>query len=113
MKTFITIFGFFFLFPLHADAQPILKTGSGPMPNEWIDFDTHHEVIKLTRREGSNMSFYFHNDPFIGDKMVFYGSDKQNNSNIKKEETYNNNAKNKQLYVVDLKTFKIEQLTHR
>ena len=113
MKTFITIFGFSFLFLLHADAQPILKTGSGPMPNEWIDADTHHEVIKLTRREGSNMSFYFHNDPFVGDKMVFYGSDKQNSSNIKKEETYNNNAKNKQLYIVDLKTLKIEQLTHR
>lgn len=97
----------------HVQCQPVLKTGPGPMPNEWIDADTHHKVIKLTRREGSNMSFYFHNDPFVDDKMVFYGSDKQNNADIKKEETYNNNARNKQLYDVDLKTLKIEQLTHR
>jgi oligogalacturonide lyase len=93
-------------------AQPVLKTG-GNMPDEWIDADTHHKIIKLTRRPGSNMSFYFHNNPFVGNKMVFYGSGRQNSDEIKKQETYNNNGKNKQLYTVDLNSFKVEQLTHQ
>jgi len=113
MKRLPLVFALTFCSFVHVYAQPILKTGGGPMPNEWIDADTHHKVIKLTRKEGSNMSFYFHNNPFVGDKMVFYGSDKQNSDNIQKQETYNNNARNKQLYTVDLKTLKIEQLTHR
>ena len=113
MKRLVLIFSFIFFLFIRLYAQPVLKTGDGPMPNEWIDADTHHKVIKLTRREGSNMSFYFHNNPFVGDKMVFYGSDKQNSDNIQKQETYNNNARNKQLYTVDLETLKIEQLTHR
>ena len=113
MKRLFLIFSFIFFLFIRLYAQPVLKTGDGPMPNEWIDADTHHKVIKLTRREGSNMSFYFHNNPFVDDKMVFYGSDKQNSDNIQKQETYNNNARNKQLYTVDLKTLKIEQLTHR
>lgn len=92
--------------------QPVLKTG-GNMPDEWIDADTHHKIIKLTRRGGSNMSFYFHNNPFTGNKMVFYGSGRQNSDEIKKQETYNNNGKNKQLYTVDLPSFKVEQLTHQ
>src|SRR5690242_12958765 len=98
MKTLIIIFGSLVLFFHDVKAQPVLKTGGRPMPNEWIDADTHHKIIKLTRREGSNMSFYFHNDPFVDGKMIFYGSDKQNSDNIKKQETYNNNARNKQLY---------------
>jgi oligogalacturonide lyase len=66
---------------LELSAQEVLETGGqSKMPDEWIDKDTHHKVIRLTRREGSNSSFYFHNDPFItqtkkeGDRMVFYGS---------------------------------------
>jgi oligogalacturonide lyase len=113
IKAVISISAFSFLPLLHADAQPVLKTGSGPMPEEWIDADTHHKVIKLTRREGSNMSFYFHNNPFVYDKMVFYGSDRQNSADMQKQVTYNNNARNKQLYTVDLKTLKAKQLTHR
>ncbi len=47
-----------------------------PPPNEWIDPQTHHRVICLSRREGSNSSFYFHQNPFTarGDKMVFMGT---------------------------------------
>ncbi|MFT3981950.1 MAG: oligogalacturonate lyase family protein [Ferruginibacter sp.] len=93
-------------------AQPVLKTGA-KMPDEWIDADTHHKIIKLTRRSGSNMSFYFHNNPFVGSKMVFYGSGRQNSADISKQETYNNNGRNKQLYTVDLNTLAIEQLTHQ
>jgi len=113
MKNLIITIAFSIALLPNAKAQKVLKTGPGPMPNEWIDADTHHKIIRLTQREGSNMSFYFHNNPFVDGKMVFYGSDKQNSDNIQKQETYNNNAKNKQLYDVDLKTLQIEQLTHQ
>jgi oligogalacturonide lyase len=96
-----------------AFAQPVMETGGQPMPNEWIDKTTGHKIIKLTRREGSNMSFYFHNNPFVGDKMVFYGTNYQNSqkNDSVKQETGNISAQNKQLYTVDLKTLKVEQLT--
>ena len=83
------------------------------MPNEWIDKDTGHKVIKLTRRDGINMSFYFHNNPFVGDEMIFCGGNKKGRSddNVKKE-IYNMNVGNLQIYKVDLKTFGIEQITH-
>ena len=58
-----------------------LETGSRePMPQEWIDQDTGYKIIRLSRRQGNNRSFYFHNNPFVpasgheNDKMVFYGS---------------------------------------
>jgi len=51
------------------------------MPDEWIDKDTGHRVIKLTRRGGSNASFYFHNNPFVADEMVFRGSDVEHAGN--------------------------------
>src|SRR6478672_11323155 len=57
-----------------ANAQPTLTTGGAKMLDEWIDKDTKHKVIKLTRNGGSNLSFYFHNNPFIGNKMVYFGS---------------------------------------
>ncbi len=92
---------------------PVMKTGGKHMPNEWIDKDTGHKVIKLTRRDGINMSFYFHNNPFIGDKMVFCGGSRKGEMpNIKGQEIYNTGAKDLQMYWVDLNTFKIEQLTH-
>ncbi|MVN22712.1 oligogalacturonate lyase family protein [Mucilaginibacter arboris] len=85
-------------------AQEKLETGGQkPMPNEWIDKDTGHKIVKLVRREGNNGSFYFNNYPFVkqrgseGDKMVFSGS------------TANGN----QLFSVNLKTFATEQLTNR
>lgn len=81
---------------------PRMETGGQTMPDEWIDQDTGHKIIRISRRDGSNRSFYFHNNPFIpaatngeGDKMIFYGS------------TSNGN----QLFSVDLNTFKSEQLT--
>lgn len=83
---------------------PVLETGSQkPMPEAWIDKDTHHKVIKLTQREGNNRSFYFHNNPFLptkdgeGSLMVFYG------------DTDNGN----QLFTVNLDTKEIEQITHK
>jgi oligogalacturonide lyase len=74
---------------------PVMETGGKDMPDEWIDQDTHHKVIRLSRKEGSNASFYFHNNPFIGNKMVFYSTDKAG----------------KQIHAVDLKTLQTEQVT--
>lgn len=83
------------------------------MPDEWIDKSTGHRVIKLTRKEGSNYSFYFHNNPFIGNKMVFYNTSPQKpEEQAAKVEISNTSAKNRQIYIVDLKTLQIEQLTN-
>jgi oligogalacturonide lyase len=82
---------------------PILETGSTkPMPPRWIDKDTGHKIIRLSQRQGSNRSFYFHNNPFVpssneqNDKMVFYGSVNEIH----------------QLFSVDLKVMIIKQLTN-
>jgi oligogalacturonide lyase len=81
---------------LRAEAQPLLETGGNkPMPYEWIDRDTHHKIIRLTRKAGNNASFYFHNNPFIGNKMIFYNTD----------------SSGKQIYTVDLGTLQISQVT--
>jgi oligogalacturonide lyase len=94
-------------------AQPLLETGGKPMPDEWIDKDTHHKIIKLTRKEGSNYSFYFHNNPFIGNKMVFYNSAPQKKEDqAAKIEISNTSTNRRQIYTVDLKTLAIEQLTN-
>ena len=82
-------------------SQELLTTGGKKMPNVWIDEDTRHEVMRLTRREGNSRSFYFHNDPFIlgrngeGDRMVFFGTDESGS----------------QIFTVNLSTLKIEKLT--
>ena len=87
-----------------AGKPPVIETGSmTPMPNQWIDKDTGHKVIHLTSRRGENSSFYFHNNPFlpasngINEKMIFYG--KVNNE--------------MQLFSVDLKTGKADQISNK
>jgi oligogalacturonide lyase len=79
------------------DAQPLLETGGKKMPDEWIDSSTRHKVVRLSRKAGQNASFYFHNNPFIGNKMVFYSTDQHG----------------KQIYTIDLATYKIEQVTNQ
>src|SRR5258705_6958524 len=91
-----------------------METGGQKMPDEWIDKDTKHKVVRLSRIEGnSSLSFYFHNNPFIGNKMVFYSSGKNDVSNVSKQETYSTNSRNKQIWLLDLTTLKSEQLTHQ
>lgn len=95
---------------INGNAQPLLKTGPG-MPKEWIDADTHHKIIRLTNNDRSNMSFYFHNNPFVGNKMVYYSTQKTNLP-AAKQETYNSNAADRQLYLLDLHTLRSERLTN-
>ena len=93
-----------FIFPaalllcrMTAIAQPIDSTGpQKPMPNEWIDRDTHHKVVRLSRKEGNNLSFYFHNNPFLDhERMIFYSTDENGH----------------QLYTVDLKTLGLKRVS--
>ena len=102
----------FLIFSLHAWSQPMMETGGQKMPDEWIDKDTKHKVIRLSGIEGnSSLSFYFHNNPFIGNKMVFYSSSKNDVSGVQKQEISSINSRNKQLHLLDLSTLKSEQLT--
>lgn len=100
---------------LHTIAQPLLETGAQKMPAAWIDKDTHHKVIRLTNNGRSNMGFYFHNNPFSGNTMVFYssGATQPDSEKAAKQETYNSNTKDKQLYRVDLKTLTSEPVTQQ
>jgi oligogalacturonide lyase len=85
------------------DHLPRLESGGGPMPLEWVDRDTGHRVVRLSRREGINSSFYFHNNPFVpgrageADQMVYYGS----------------TPDGRQLFALDLETLESRQVTHR
>lgn len=81
---------------------PTLVTGAQEaMPDEWIDADTGHKVMRISRRAGGNRSFYFHNDPFLKtpdgqqDLMVFYGTTETGN----------------QLFTLNLQTLETKQLT--
>lgn len=89
---------------------PVMETGGQTMPDEWIDKDTGHRVFKLARRAGSNRSFYFHNHPFVGDEMLFVGSEEAKAST---DMLAGNGTQNdiKQMYAVNLKTLKVRQVT--
>lgn len=94
---FMMVFG-----SLESFAQKVMETGGKPMPKEWIDQDTHHKVVRLVNRVGTNGSFYFNNNCFVpqkkeeGDLMVFSGSTPIGN----------------QLFTVNLKTLQTVQLTN-
>jgi len=92
---------------------PVLETGGiTPMPDEWIDEDTYHRVVRLTGPEGNNRSFYFHNNPFIparsdeGDLMVYYGT----YSSSTHDQVYSEQV-NRQLFTLNLKTNETVQIT--
>jgi oligogalacturonide lyase len=93
------LFALLSIVSLSATAQPVLETGSQkPMPETWIDATTKHTIVRLTNKPGNNASFYFHNNPFVGNKMVFYSTD---------------STHGRQLYTVDLNTHKLDQITHQ
>jgi oligogalacturonide lyase len=84
------------LLQLTVRAQELMETGpKKAMPDEWIDKDTHHKVVRLSRKDGNNLSFYFHNNPFIGNKMIFYSTDENG----------------KQIYTVDLGTLQLNRIS--
>jgi len=98
---------------LSVSAQPVMETGGNLCPMNGLNQDTRHRVIKLTRVAGSNFSFYFHNNPFVGNKMVFYNTSPQKEAEkAAKQESSNISTRNKQLYTVDLSTLKVEQLSN-
>ena len=67
--------------------------------------------VKLTRMEGrSNLSFHFHNNPFISNPMLFYSSNKNNVDSVHKQEISTAVSGNRQIHLPDLKTLKSEQL---
>lgn len=109
-KSFLTLWLALAAAVATAQTVPTMETGGQPMPDEWIDRDTGHRVMKLTRRNGSNSSFYFHNNPFIGREMVFKGSDVayQGNDMI---HGGGGPQRRTQMYAVDLQTLAIRQLT--
>lgn len=87
---------------------PVLETGGKVMPDEWVDKDTGHRIIRLTRRAGNNRSFYFNNNPFIGNEMLFAGDgDDPSVSGVR-----GHNRKLRQMFAVDLNSLKIRQITH-
>lgn len=49
------------------------NTKSETLRDDWIDADTGHRVIRISRLPGHSESFYFHQNAFTptGDKMVF------------------------------------------
>ncbi len=95
---------------VNAQSVPMMETGGRLMPDEWIDKDTGYRVVKLTRRPGSNASFYFHNNPFVGNEMLFSGSDVAHEGN---DMIHGGGPKRRtQMYAVDLNTLKIRQVTN-
>jgi oligogalacturonide lyase len=100
-----------------AFAQPVMETGGKKMPAEWIDKDTHHKIVKLSAGlPGNSLSFYFHNNPFIGNEMIFYNNSKQAAADVtdmKREEVKSSNVNNKQIYSINLTTLKTRQLTFK
>jgi oligogalacturonide lyase len=51
----------------------ILPIFANELRDEWVDSDTGHRVVRLSRIPGESQSFYFHQNEFTesGDKMVF------------------------------------------
>jgi oligogalacturonide lyase len=93
---------------------PILETGSqSPMPDQWIDKDTGHKLIKLTRNDSDSRSFYFHNNPFLpaidgkGTLMVYYVS-----SSAGVSDHWYRGREVRQIHVLNLETLESKQLTH-
>ncbi|HTN35431.1 MAG TPA: oligogalacturonate lyase family protein [Arachidicoccus sp.] len=109
-------------------AQGQKKTGSGMMPNQWIDSRTGHQIVKLLHYapgneqdpnpalKGDFKSFYFHNNPFVGDLMIFYGTtfNEKDDPAAQKAKRADGDARpySRQIYTYNFKTGKVSQLTH-
>ena len=67
----------------------LLVSAQSELPKEWIDKDTGHRIIRISE-EGGSQSFYFHQNGYAGNKLVF--------------------STRKGLSTYDFKTKKIEQI---
>ncbi len=88
---------------------PIMVTGGQEMPDQWIDQDTGYRVVKLSKRSGSNRCFYFHNNPFVENEMIFHGAVP---APIGVPTSPGMGNVLMQMFAVNLNTFKIRQLTN-
>jgi oligogalacturonide lyase len=54
----------------------LTSASAGELRDEWIDSDTGHRVVRLSRVPGESLSLYFHQNQFTaaGDKLVFENS---------------------------------------
>lgn len=98
-KQIITMALAVFTLSMNGQNIPTIETGKN-MPNQWIDRDTGHRVVRLINRKGDNSSFYFHNNPFVGNEMVFNGSNGEGKE------------RDSQVFAVNLKTGAYRQITH-
>lgn len=73
-------------------------SGASSLRDDWVDADTGHRVVRLSRLPGRSESFYFHQNAFTpkGDKFVFSNS--------------SDTGRNR-LFVLDWATRKAEPLT--
>ncbi len=90
------------------ESLPVMETGGQSMPDAWIDADTGHKVFKLVKRDGANHSTYFHNNPFIGEEMIFSGEDAATPGD---DMNFAPRTESSQMYAVNLRTRKVRRLT--
>ncbi len=55
-----------------------------PLRDKWVDADTGHRIVRLSRIPGTSQSFYFHQNAFTaeGDKMVFENRSPEGDSRL-------------------------------
>jgi len=71
--------------------------------DDWIDADTGHRIVRLSRVPGESQSLYFHQNSFTasGDKVVFENTDRRFNSQRVREERANRISR---IYAYDFKS---------
>ena len=84
-------------------------TACAELRDEWIDPDTGHRVVRLSRVPGESQSLYFHQNEFTasGDKMVFENTDTRFNTQRTRADRVNWTNR---IYVYDFKAKKSELL---
>src|SRR5882724_7074983 len=87
-----------FIFLPWACEDVVAAPNSSSIRDEWLDPDTGHRVIRISRIPGESESFYFHQNAFTatGDKMVFANTSMN---------------RSRDFFTYDWRTQKIERLT--
>ena len=76
---------------------------SAQLRDDWIDPDTGHRVVRLSRVPGESQSLYFHQNGFTasGDKVIFENTDKRFNSQRVREDRTNRTSR---IFAYDFKS---------